>query len=256
MSTRGVEYSGVKEAHVTAGKEGKTVLFFFCLFQSGKTSALSLDLGLIQELLYYGNTSIPQVPECSVGVSKPSIFVLLSLGCSLSRVNSIRLTEQHGEDVTHMNWHMDQRSNKDPEWRNCHLWGHKMEFPILALCSTVQRTCAFYVPMWSKQTPYSRMAPICPKIWSPRCRYTRQPRPSPAAMMLLIGLTDRGMLSSGPSHITSSHIPACGDIWYTGTYRGWFPFQPAMLKWKHPHRCAWNQSQRLPVILFFHIVQL
>lgn len=151
-------------------------------------------------------------------------------------------TEQHRDDVTHM----DQWSDKDPEWRNCDTkWNFLFFLHFAAPCNEPD------VPMWSKQTPYSRMAPICPKIWSPRCRYTRQPRPSPAAMVLLIGPTDRGMLSSGPSHITSSHIPACGDIWWRGTYRGWLPFQPAMLKWKHPHQRAWNQSQRLPVILVF-----
>lgn len=111
MSTRGVEYSGVKEAHVTAGKEGKTVLgFFFFLVvvvfsKTGKWSlSLLPNLGLIQELLYYGNTSIPRVPACWSGGQHPFF-------CSFLRAHSLWdavLGGQNREDVTHMDRHMDQ----------------------------------------------------------------------------------------------------------------------------------------------------
>lgn len=106
MSTRGVEYSGVKEAHVTAGKEGKTVLgfsFFVVVVVFSKTGKWSLsllpNLGLIQELLYYGNTSIPRVPECWSGGSA-SIFLFVfagaqSLGCSIRRTEQGR-RHSHG----------------------------------------------------------------------------------------------------------------------------------------------------------------
>lgn len=56
------------------------------------------------------------------------------------------------------------------------------------------------IPVCSKQTRDSRMAPIYPQIWFFLMQVCHQ-RPPPEAVML----KDSEMLSTGPSHMTSFH---------------------------------------------------
>lgn len=95
-------------------------------------------------------------------------------------------------------------------------WG--LVYNLTAKLSVIaQDPCAFThvyadhqcsILVCSKQTPDSPMAPIYPQIW---CH----------------GITV--MLSTGGCRVLDGptwlhFMPACGDIWYRSTYRGWFLF--------------------------------
>lgn len=142
-------------------------------------------------------------------------------------------------------WRMDSDGTKDLKVRHVAF----MRAQVGSFWRCVTLLCVFthvcppprppspmIVLLRSKQTCCPRMAPICPHVWSPACRFTRQPRPSAVAAMP--HWRTEGCWAVGPTHITSSRTCMCRYLIHTaGHIAAGFPFDPP----------CWNENTHIGV---------